>query len=62
MNIFTIFFIKFFKQNILQNTPNCIILKKFLCGACPRTPLTNPPLFQKYFDPLPPPPPPEMKS
>ena len=36
---------KFFKdksdQNIHQNAPNCTILKNFLGGACPRTPLTK---------------------
>ena len=26
-------------QNTHQNAPNCTILKKFLEGACPRTPL-----------------------
>ena len=28
-------------QNIHQNAPNCTILKKFLRGACPRTPLAK---------------------
>ena len=28
-------------QNIHQNAPNCTILKNFLEGACPRTPLTQ---------------------
>ena len=28
-------------QNIHQNAPNCTILKNFLGGACPRTPLAK---------------------
>ena len=28
-------------QNIHQNAPNCTILKNFLGGACPRTPLAQ---------------------
>ena len=27
--------------NIYQNAPNCTILKKFLGGACPRTPIES---------------------
>ena len=30
-----------FDQNIHQNAPNCTILKHFLGGACPRTPLAK---------------------
>ena len=37
MNIFTIFLTKL-RQNILQNAPNCTILKFFSGGPCPRTP------------------------
>ena len=38
MNVFTIYFFSKFLQNILQNAPNCTIIKNFLGGACPRTP------------------------
>ena len=41
MNIFTSFFFTKFKQNILQNVPNCTIFKNFLGGACPRTLIPN---------------------
>ena len=62
-------FLQFFLQNF-SNAPNCTILKKFLGGACPRTPLAKAwlrhalhgakhlqipaPLSQKYFEPPPP--------
>ena len=38
MNIFQFFIYTKFQQNILQNAPNCRILKKFLGGACPKPP------------------------
>ena len=41
MVLFKIFLSKKSYPNIHQNAPNCIIFKKFLGGACPRTPLAK---------------------
>ena len=41
MVIFGIFLKTKSDQNIHQNAPNCTILKNFLGGACPRTPLAK---------------------
>ena len=64
MNIFPFFFTQF-KQNILQNAPNCTFLKFFFGEHAPEVPnhpskcvaSQIPPLLQKYFEPPPPPPP-----
>ena len=40
-------------QNIHQNAPNCTILKNFLGGACPRTPLTKRMAKKKIIGPPP---------
>ena len=51
------------QQNILQNASNCTILKNFLGGACPRSPIANawlchvqqiPPLSKINLTPPPP--------
>ena len=39
MNIITKFLETKMSQNILQNSPNCIILRNFLRGACSKPPL-----------------------
>ena len=63
MNIFAFFYFREFYQNILQNAPNCTILKKFLGGACPEPPskhVVSPraawPHFSKKYFVAPPPP------
>ena len=66
MNIFTIFFLPNFSQNILQNAPNCTIFKNFSRGSMPPNPPSKrvaslramqiPRLLQKYFEHPPPPP------
>ena len=41
MTIFLIIVLTKFYQNTKKNAPNCTILKNFLGGAYPRTPLTT---------------------
>ena len=45
IRVYLHFFLGFFTMKVAENSPqnarNCTILKKFLGGACPQTPLTK---------------------